>query len=41
MDNFYRVNERLKEALELRNMTPAELSRRSNVDKGAITFSQK
>ena len=36
MDNFYRVNERLKEALELRNMTPAELSRRSNVDKGAI-----
>lgn len=34
MDNF---KDRLREALELRQMTAAELSRKSGVDKGSIS----
>lgn len=36
MADIYNTSTRLKEALKLRNLTPAELARRSGVDKSAI-----
>lgn len=36
MDTLYNISDRLKEALALRNITQAELSRKSGVDKSAI-----